>query len=226
MIYKKLKYKIIWKWMKLRLQPIRVYCLHHVCTSYDAETMYEGDWMALNLFQAKIKKIQQSGVVFLSLSEAYKHMRNDFFRRKKYAVLSFDDGYASLKEVLPWLKAQHIPVTLFVNSDYACGKAYRENAKETYLTLKELSDAQVEIGMHGLQHVDATKMTSAEFRIFVEESIKATQKIDGYIPFWAYTWGRHNEMTDILLQSKNIIPVYMDGMKNYREQQVIHRELF
>ena len=83
--------------MHLRLQPIRVYCLHHVCTSYDAETMYEGDWMALNLFQTKIKKMQQSGVVFLSLSEAYKHMRNDFSRRKKYAVLTFDDGYASLK---------------------------------------------------------------------------------------------------------------------------------
>lgn len=212
--------------MHLRLQPIRVYCLHHVCTSYDAETMYEGDWMALNAFQATIRKMQQSGVEFLSLSDAYKHMRNDFSRRKKYAVLTFDDGYASLKEVLPWLKAQHIPVTLFVNPDYACGKAYRENAKESYLTLKELSDAQVEIGIHGLQHVDATKMTPTEFRIFVEESIKATQKIDGYIPFWAYTWGRHNEMTDILLQSKNIIPVYMDGMKNYREQQVIHRELF
>ena len=218
--------KIMRKLVHLRLQPIRVYCLHHVCTSYDAETMYEGDWMALNAFQATVKKMQQSGVEFLSLLDAYKHMRNDFSRRKKYAVLTFDDGYASLKEVLPWLKAQHIPVTLFVNPDYACGKAYRENAKETYLTLKELSDAQVEIGMHGLQHVDATKITSAEFRIFVEESIKATQKIDGYIPFWAYTWGRHNEMTDILLQSKNIIPVYMDGMKNYREQQVIHRELF
>ena len=105
--------------MHLRLQPIRVYCLHHVCTSYDAETMYEGDWMALNAFQATIRKMQQSGVEFLSLSDAYKHMRNDFSRRKKYAVLTFDDGYASLKEVLPWLKAQHIPVTLFVNPDYA-----------------------------------------------------------------------------------------------------------
>ena len=162
--------------MHLRLQPIRVYCLHHVCTSYDAETMYEGDWMALNLFQAKIKKMQQSGVEFLSLSEAYKHLRHDYFRRKKYAVLTFDDGYASLKEVLPWLNAQHIPVTLFVNPDYACGKAYRENAKESYLTLKELSDAQVEMGMHGLQHVDATKMTSAEFRIFVEESISKASR--------------------------------------------------
>ena len=217
--------KILRKLVHLRLQPIRVYCLHHVCTSYDAETMCEGDWMALNLFQAKIKKMQQSGVVFLSLSEAYKHMRNDFFRRKKYAVLTFDDGYASLKEVLPWLKARHIPVTLFVNSDYACGKAYRENAKESYLTLKELSDAQVEIGMHGLQHVDATKMTSAEFRIFVEESIKETQKIDGYIPFWAYTWGRHTSTTDSILKEQGIIPVYVDGMKNYNAATGIHREL-
>lgn len=217
--------KILRKWMHLRLQPIRVYCLHHVCTSYDAETMYEGDWMALNAFQATVRKMQQSGVVFLSLSEAYKHMRNDFFRRKKYAVLTFDDGYASLKEVLPWLKAQHVPVTLFVNPDYSCGKAYRLNAKESYLTLKELSDAQVEIGMHGLQHVDATKMTPTEFRIFVEESIKATQKIDGCIPFWAYTWGRHTSTTDSILKEQGIIPVYVDGMKNYNAATGIHREL-
>lgn len=43
---------------------------------------------------------------------------------------------------------------LFVNPDYACGKAYRENKKESYLTIEELSTAQVEIGMHGLQHVE------------------------------------------------------------------------
>lgn len=211
--------------MHLRLQPIRVFCLHHVCQCFDNETMHEGDWMALNLFQAKIKKMQQSGVEFLSLSEAYKHLKHDYFRRKKYAVLAFDDGYASLKEVLPWLKARCIPVTLFVNSDYACGKAYRETEKETYLTIEELSAAQVEIGMHGLQHIDATKMGEYEFRFFVGETIQATAMLDGYIPFWAYTWGRHTPTTDSILKENGIIPVLVDGMKNYNNTSCIHREL-
>lgn len=211
--------------MHLRLQPIHVYCLHHVCTSYDVETMHEGDWMALSAFQAKIREMMLSGVEFLSLSEAHKHLKQDYIRRKKYAVLTFDDGYASLKEVLPWLKAQHIPVTLFVNPDYANGKAYRETIKESYLTIEELSTAQVEIGMHGLLHVDVTKMTTAEFQKFIEESIKETQKIDGYVPFWAYTWGRHTPTADNILKENGIIPVYVDGMKNYNDASCIHREL-
>ena len=222
--------KILRRWMRFRLQPICVFCLHHVCEHFDAESMHEGDWIALDTFKKKLLAMQQSGRQFISLSKAHDELTHSFspfaFRLSHYVVLTFDDGYASLREVLPWLKEQGIPVTLFINPDYAAGNAYRESDKEKYLTLAELSELDVEIGIHGLQHVDATKMTPTEFRIFVEESIKATQKIDGYIPFWAYTWGRHNEMTDILLQSKNIIPVYMDGMKNYREQQVIHRELF
>lgn len=222
--------KILRRWMRFRLQPIHVFCLHHVCEHFDAESMHEGDWIALDTFKQKLLAMQQSGRKFISLSKAHDELTHSFspfaFRLSHYVVLTFDDGYASLREVLPWLKEQGIPVTLFINPDYAAGNAYRESDKEKYLTLAELSELDVEIGIHGLQHVDATKMTPTEFRIFVEESIKATQKIDGYIPFWAYTWGRHNEMTDILLQSKNIIPVYMDGMKNYREQQVIHRELF
>ena len=222
--------KILRRWMRFRLQPICVFCLHHVCEHFDAESMHEGDWIALDTFKKKLLAMQQSGRQFISLSKAHDELTHSFspfaFRLSHYVVLTFDDGYASLREVLPWLKEQGIPVTLFINPDYAAGNAYRESDKEKYLTIEELAELDVEIGIHGLQHVDATKMTPTEFRIFVEESIKATQKIDGYIPFWAYTWGRHNEMTDILLQSKNIIPVYMDGMKNYREQQVIHRELF
>lgn len=221
--------KILRCWMRFRLQPICVFCLHHVCEHFDAESMHEGDWMALDEFKQKVLAMQQSGRQFISLSKAHDELTHSFspfaFRLSHYVVLTFDDGYASLREVLPWLKEQGIPVTLFINPDYAAGKAYRESDKEKYLTLAELSELDVEIGIHGLQHVDATKMTPTEFRIFVEESIKATQKIDGYIPFWAYTWGRHTSTTDSILKEQGITPVYVDGMKNYNAATGIHREL-
>ncbi len=122
--------KIKRKWMKLRLQPIRVFCLHHVCEQFDADTMYACDWMALDEFKQKINALRSQGYQFISLSEAYNHLKKNRFRRKKYAVLTFDDGYKSLKEVLPWLEEQKIPATLFINGKYLDGKSYRETPNE------------------------------------------------------------------------------------------------
>lgn len=223
--------KILRRWMRFRLQPIHVFCLHHVCEHFDAESMHEGDWMALDEFKQKVLAMQQSGVEFISLSEAQRSCKmerlHDYIRWQMYAVLTFDDGYASLKEVLPWLSEQGIPATLFINPDYAAGKAYRESPKEQYLTPEELAALEVEIGMHGLQHLDVTKMNEDEFREFVESSFhhSINSSLKHFIPFWAYTWGRHNSMTDRVLKEKGITPVYIDGMKNYNDASYIHREL-
>lgn len=223
--------KIKRKWMHMRLQPIRVFCLHHVCEHFDAESMHAEDWMALDVFKQKVLAMQQCGVQFISLSDAHNkptHSLSPFaFRLKRYAVLTFDDGYASLKEVLPWLKENGIPVTLFINPDYAAGKAYRESDKEQYLTMDELAELNVEIGMHGLQHLDVTKMSEDEFREFVDQSYKYSSIINqrSFIPFWAYTWGRHNSMTDRVLNENGIIPVFVDGAANYNDTNCIHREL-
>ena len=96
--------KIRRKWMKLRLQPIRVFCLHHVCKTYDGITMYQGDWVQIDDFKQKVQRMQQDRVEFISLTDAYNKITNDKFRNRKYAVLTFDDGYDSLKEILPWLE--------------------------------------------------------------------------------------------------------------------------
>lgn len=40
--------KIKRKLVKLRLQPIRVFCLHHVSKRFDTESMCEGDWMEIS----------------------------------------------------------------------------------------------------------------------------------------------------------------------------------
>lgn len=223
--------KIRKKCIKLRLQPIHVFCFHHVCQHIDADSMHKGDWMALDEFKKNVLAMQQKGANFISISDAYNRLNHSLsplaFRLKKYVVLTFDDGYASLKEVLPWLKELGIPATLFINPDYAAGKAYRESDKEEYLTLEELAELDVEIGMHGLQHIDVTNMDEYEFCRFVESSANhvVNPSLKHFIPFWAYTWGRYNSITDKVLKENGITPVYMDGMKNYNDASCIHREL-
>ena len=82
------------KWMKMRLQPIRVYCLHHVCAKFDESAMYACDWMQIDEFKSKVSAMRTDGVEFISLSDAYSKMANDKFRKAKYAAITFDDGYA------------------------------------------------------------------------------------------------------------------------------------
>lgn len=210
------------------LQPIRVYCLHHVCAKYDADSMNRGDWMQIDEFKQKVQKMQQDGVKFISLTEAYNKITNDKFRNRKYAVLTFDDGNASLKEILPWLEKQHIPVTLFINGKYLDGKSFRDSPKEQYLNKEELfalTSPFIEIGSHGWTHFDASNISVDEFKLIIEQNIKLLQTHPRYVPFHAYTWGRYNRGCNSVLTQMSITPVLMDGMKNYNEPHIIHREL-
>lgn len=214
--------------MKFRLQPIHVFCLHHVCERFDAESMCLGDWMALSKFKHTIIALQKDGYTFISLTKAYQHLQNDFIRRKKYAVLTFDDGYKSLKEVLPWLERQNIPTTLFINGKYLDGTSYRETTKEQYLTYDELfalNSPLIEIGHHGWEHTDATMMTEEELEESLQNDIEILSSHPRYIPFWAYTWGHHTNVSDCYLKQKNIIPILINGGKNYKFKDYIDREL-
>ena len=221
--------KICRKWMKIRLQPIRVFCLHHICEHFDSDAMYAFDWMALDEFKKKVNELRNQGYQFIALTAAYEHLKKDWFRRKKYAVLTFDDGYKSLNEVLPWLEEQKIPVTLFINGKYLDGKSYRETSKEQYLTHEELfalTNSLIEIGHHGWEHTAATEMTDDEFQDSLQKNTKILSNHPRYIPFWAYTWGLHTQNTDICLQLEGLVPVIITGQGNYSFNSFIDRELF
>ena len=216
------------KWMKWRLQPIRVFCLHHVCEQFDADAMCVCDWMALDAFKKKISELRNQGYQFISLTAAYEHLKKDMFRCQKYAVLTFDDGYKSLKEVLPWLEEYQIPATLFINGKYLDGKSYRETPKEQYLTYDELfalTSTLIEIGHHGWEHKSVNEMSETELIESMQKNIEILSSHPRYIPSWAYTYGIHDKKSDVIIKNTNLIPISVAGSKNYQWIGNIDREL-
>lgn len=211
------------------IKPIRVFCFHQVSEAFEPNTMKESDWMQTEAFKKKILVLKQQ-YTFVSLEEAYSHITNDRFRMKRYAVLTADDGWASLKYILPWLDEQQIPITLFLNPLYLDGIHYRERETERYLTESDVQSIcdtyqKVSIGMHGWEHVAVSKQSEDEFKKNVEQSIQALKDCKSFVPFFAYPWGRHNGMTDRVLGEFDVVPVLMNRMKNYNDASVIHREL-
>ena len=228
-----------------RFRPIRVFCLHQISDFFDPVKCYEGDWVSTVVFKQTIESLKHS-YRFISLTEAQHKLKTNVIRLKRYAVLTFDDGYASIVPSLQWLEHQGIPYALFVNAKYFDGVSFsphilknaklhsnsienQQLVKGLYLSIndiKERSYQYCQIGSHGFEHVDATLLPASGFIKQVEDNQSILLGFNGYIPFYAYTWGNHSFETDRILKEMDIVPVLMDGQMNYDNPSIIHRELF
>lgn len=227
-IYRKI-IKVSRKLKKRHLRPIRVFLFHQVSDMFDESTMKRGDWTETKQFKRNIG-ILKDKYVFVSLKKAYEMMRKDVFRFRRYAVLTSDDGWASLKNVLPWLAKQGIPVTLFLNPGYFDGAHYREKTTEKYLLVKDIQDIcdsfpSITFGMHGWEHIRATDQTEEEFQESVRKSFEFLRAYSSFVPFFAYTYGSFEEMHDRILHEQGFVPVLIDKEKNVDDLRWVHREL-
>lgn len=230
--------------MKMRLHPIRVFCFHQVSEWLDKSVYAEPDWMALAEFKSRIQTLQDEGYTFISLQDAYRHIKEDKVRLRKYVVLTCDDGLKCQAELIPWLVEMKIPLTMFVNAKNldgeTCGeqileyfgitekKKEKELAKKLYLSeaeLRHLYSPYLEIGMHGYEHNDVSRMSIIDFEQSVDICRQTLQTHPCYVPFYAYAYGRHTAKTDDMLKNVGVVPVYIDKQKNYSDVTSIHREL-
>lgn len=231
------------KFEKVCRRPIRVFVFHSVSETYNPLLWWQGDWTQTDQFKQYILKLK-SRAQFISLPEAWKRLTEDKSRLKNYVVLTADDGYRSLLNVLPWLEEQQIPITLFINSKYLDKSSWsdineeqarrakpnvdmlQEVCPDLYLSKEELfglDSPLITIGMHGHEHLDATKRSKEEFRENVEGCRCLLSAHPRYIPFFAYTWGHHNSLTDEVLREMDLVPVLANGMKNYNGTRGISR---
>lgn len=236
--------RILWKLTRLRLQPIRVFCFHHVSDERDPLVCIEEDWTQTDQFKQNILKLQ-SEYTFISLADAIEKLKHDTFRIKKYAVLTCDDGLKTIPFLWPWLEEHKIPLTCFINAKYLDGKSFKE-LDETrirkidkdiavqdvisrqYMTwddIRKLSSPMITFGMHGYEHWDAGRQTEAEFENSVVKSIDALKDLPNYVPYWAFTWD-HWQMYDFpILRKYNIVPLLLRGNPNYEWYGYVDREL-
>lgn len=242
---KELTRKILRKWMKLRLQPIRVFCFHQVSETFDPNVYCKPDWIPLDFLKGFVLRLQKEGYEFISLEEAHRHISEDFFRRKKYAVLTADDGLKCQVEIIPWLEEQNIPITLFVDLETldgrTCTKPVKKyfnitnweeeniHASKLFLTREQLlvlKYTMLSIGMHGLKHDSVQDMKEIDFAEQVEKCRRELVKLKlNVIPFFAYPYGYHSHDNDATLKNMGIVSVLASGNVNYNNPEVIHREI-
>jgi peptidoglycan/xylan/chitin deacetylase (PgdA/CDA1 family) len=215
---------------QMRYQPIRVFFFHQVSDVFEPETMWECDWTQTEQFKRNILALRKK-YIFVSLQEAHRRLSTDKFRIKRYAALTSDDGWASLKNIIPWLAEQEIPITLFLNPYYMDGIHCQLRPTEKLLTVDEVKDMVeryapfVTIASHGWTHADSMKMGRQEFEENVIKSEAFLKDMPRKVPFYAFAYGRRIQYQSEWLLEHSLIPVYANGWKNYNNSNCIHREL-
>jgi len=240
---KKLLNKVKRRWIRLWYQPIRVFVFHHVSEERDVLVCQEPDWTKLDQFKRNIEYLSLDHT-FISLAEACDKLQHDWFRFHKYAVLTTDDGLASVLNVLPWLEEKKIPLTLFINTRYMAGDKLKPIhmdwlsklapdadvkaiAKQMYLSKEqifELSSPLIEIGLHGHEHLDARSIAEIEFEQNIKQCEQQLRNHPRYVSAYAYPWGKSTDASLQYLLKQGIVPVVVDGSKNYVWSGYISRE--
>lgn len=215
--------------LKIRLKPIRVFVFHQVSESFDSSTMWECDWTQTDIFKRSILNLKKR-FVFISLQDALQHIECDRLRRSDYAVLTADDGWESLKNIIPWLTNQNVPITLFVNPLYMDGIHKHSRETERYLTKEEVSDMMVRyapfvsVASHGWSHADCSMMSLSQFKEHVDNAESYLAEFSNKIPFYAFSWGKYQGNQIEYLREKFIVPVFVDCQMNFNDPTCIHRE--
>lgn len=227
---------------KLRLQPIRVFCFHQVSDVYNPLMTWKSDWSQTEIFKQRILALKKQ-YTFISLQEAHYRYKHDIFRRKKYAVLTSDDGMQCLSTIIPWLESENIPITMFLSAKYLDGISYYKgyepywkdqgksipalSQNELYLSHEQvwaMLSPLVEIAIHGWEHIDVSTLSQLEFEIQTQQAINVLKSHPRFIPFYAYAYGRVSKVAECYLHQQQLIPVLCDGRVNSLYDGRIHRE--
>jgi peptidoglycan/xylan/chitin deacetylase (PgdA/CDA1 family) len=146
-------------------------------------------------FEKQILKLK-SEAKFVSVPHALRNLN----KKPKYRVviLTVDDGYKDVKDIIPITEKLNIPVTLFVLSDPKnANRSELDNKLELLTTaeIRKLHSLGWTIGCHSATHPNLTGISQNKLIIEIVEAKKALEKRLGFnVDYFAYPKGEFNEM--------------------------------
>jgi peptidoglycan/xylan/chitin deacetylase (PgdA/CDA1 family) len=156
--------------------------------------------ISASVFKEHLSMLSHSGYEIISLEKLVKSLNKPYkFILKKYAVLTFDDGYQDfLFNAVPLLQQYELPATVFIVTEMLGKTAeWSQNSKNAKLMTEEeilkIIEIGINIGSHTRKHVDVMTLNDNEL---TDELEKTRQKLislgEDFFPF-SFPWGRYSK---------------------------------
>lgn len=114
-----------------------------------------------------------------------------------YAVVTFDDGHAGLKDIVEIVDAYNVKPAVFVLTEF--DKLNVDEIEDlgevlSNRAIRNLARSGWTIGSHGNRHYDLTKLTDAEVKYEIFDSKVRLEKILGSeVRYFAFPYGKYND---------------------------------
>ena len=138
-------------------KPLKVFFFHQVSSHFVDGKDKEFIFTSFEDFKSNILYLRQR-YQFISLPEAYGLYQHKRLRGKRYAAITFDDGYANTLEALDYLRQLNIPATIFVNSKYVFERSLG------VINLYTLMHSSMPNGFNEEQHQMIEKLYNQDFQ--------------------------------------------------------------
>jgi len=161
-----------------------------------------GTWTTWNYvpeatFAGQLETLVESGYTVIDANAFLEGLERPDSLPSRAALLTFDDGYASMLNVAqPCLARFGVPAVLFVPTDYVGGSNRFDQDNEpaepicSWEQLRELQHRGVSIQSHGVSHRTFSELTAAEQATELRESkSRLEESLDAPVDVFAFPYG-------------------------------------
>jgi len=140
--------------------------------------------------------LSQAGYEFVSMADYIKSSENN-----SSLTITFDDGYDSFYDyAFPILTELKIPAIVFIPFKFIGKKAtwdyggrFRQVKHLSEDQIKEISTSGIDIGSHGLTHIDLSGLSERMLKLELERPKKGLEDLTGKeVRYLSYPFGRYN----------------------------------
>ncbi|MBN2158866.1 MAG: polysaccharide deacetylase family protein [Spirochaetes bacterium] len=142
--------------------------------------------------------IKDRGIRVIPLKELIQRLEHPAPYREKVMVITFDDGYRSMHDILlPLAREFGYPVTLFVYTDCIYNRSTRNL---TWDLVRKMDRMGIDIQAHSISHPDLTQISKSgdpqERKRLFEEIYLARRiielRVEKRVEYYAFPYGRYN----------------------------------
>jgi peptidoglycan/xylan/chitin deacetylase (PgdA/CDA1 family)/GT2 family glycosyltransferase len=199
-----------------RPRPVRV-LTYHAIQDLGKAPIIAPYGVPPDVFRRQLDTLLRSGFQFISGEEFLYFLRDGGGLPSRSILLTFDDGYEELLEVvLPLLKERKIPAVVFAVSDRVGGTNQWDEAIGgprlrllDNIGLRELVRGGVEIGAHSRTHRTLTRLPREALTEEIAGSVADLESAGFDRPrMFAYPEGEHNETTQRAVREAGILAAF------------------
>ncbi len=168
-------------------------------------------------FEWQLKLLKKRGFKSILPSELEEVIKNDLWKKERYVIITFDDGYANNLQAAELLKKHGMRAIFFISTAYI-GKELKGRKMMDRGDIKKLIEMGMAIGSHSHTHKKAEEMPPSLLKADIETSLRILRNFYNIEDF-AYPFGNYTKNAEEVLKNYGIKRAYIIGQKIYNPKK-------